>query len=457
MKFGLPVWHGNIESIESEIRRAYLLGFDYVEISLDYPWPETLSKSRIKKIVGLARDLGIGIAFHAPPEGVDIGSPFPETRKNSVKFLLFLVKWSKQFGPLYLNFHGSAGEQFSPSDDDLFLGAVLSATRRSAREISSGARKLRVPVTFENTPDPIFGISRNIDFILGSGVSLCLDIGHSEIINCVSKKVLGKEDRQYKKWAKLSGKRILTIHLHKVKRGSDHYPFSKKDRELGKGYGALARNSRAKFTTIEIMKEEHGAVHKVSDRTMKSCLEAARSWTGEEGEDPGKKFVYSVKREHLSFLRSSGRGKIVSGEIREADLPKGRRIIVVGDECSAKIPVSSVFSLFYDGKTRRRKVSSKKLERLSSFRLPEIRVENPRGKITKELWNASKTALAKRTKVFVKGEEDLATLAIIAIAPLGTVVVYGIPLKGSCILTIGKEERERARELIGEGVDYAIS
>lgn len=278
MKFGLPVWHGNIESIEGEIRRANSLGFDYVEISLDCPWPETLSKSRIKKIVGLAQDLGIGIAFHAPSEGVDIGSPFPETRKTAVKFVLFLVKWSRQFSPLYLNFHGSAGEQFSPSEDDLFRGAVLSATRRSAREISSSARKLKVPVTFENTPDPVFGISGNIDFILGSGARFCLDMGHSEIINCISKKALGKEDRQYGKWAKLSGKRILTIHLHRVKRGRDHYPFSKKDRELGQGYGTLVRNSRAKFTTIEIMKEERGAVHKVSDRTMKACLETARMW-----------------------------------------------------------------------------------------------------------------------------------------------------------------------------------
>lgn len=178
---------------------------------------------------------------------------------------------------------------------------------------------------------------------------------------------------------------------------------------------------------------------------------------GKGGKKKIAETVYSIKPEHLPFLRSSGKGKVVSGEISALDLPNKGRIIVVGDECSAKIPVSSVFSLFYDGKTRRRKVSSKrKLERLSSFRQPEIEVENPKGKITKELWTASKTALAKRTKVFVRGEEDLAALAIIALAPLGTVVVYGIPLKGSCILTIGKEERERARKLIGEGVRYGI-
>ncbi|MFH0961374.1 MAG: TIM barrel protein [archaeon] len=280
MKFGLPVWYGNISSIEDEIERAASLGFDYVEVSLDYPWPELLGKRDIEKILFTARKEGIEFAFHAPPEGIEIGSPWQELRISSVNFLKNLLKWTKQFKPAYFNFHGDCGETLG-ADNLVWLSAVLNSSRKSCFELGRFSKKLGIPATFENTPDPIFGLASNNDFILeATGIGLCFDFGHSTIVNKLSRKAVEREDRSPKDWGRTYGKRIRALHLHAVKGLGDHYPFSSGNTELRRQFKQLIKGARAGHTLIEVMKESKGRVRKVSDKTFRNCLETARKWAG---------------------------------------------------------------------------------------------------------------------------------------------------------------------------------
>jgi len=80
----------------------------------------------------------------------------------------------------------------------------------------------------------------------------------------------------------------------------------------------------------------------------------------------------------------------------------------------------------------------------------KIKVKNPPGMITRELWNAVATAYAenKNTLIEVDGEEDLAALPAIYLAPENTTVIYGLRNKGMVVVKVGSEERKKVKEFL---------
>ena len=74
-------------------------------------------------------------------------------------------------------------------------------------------------------------------------------------------------------------------------------------------------------------------------------------------------------------------------------------------------------------------------ERFSKHRQPEVHVDNPPSQITQGLWDAIADAYAnpRNLRIVVSGEEDLAALVCIALAPENTTVIYGIPGIGAAI------------------------
>ena len=79
-----------------------------------------------------------------------------------------------------------------------------------------------------------------------------------------------------------------------------------------------------------------------------------------------------------------------------------------------------------------------------------ISVENPAGSITKALWNAVRDAVRSdtRTRIEVSGEEDLASLVAIAMAPEGAHVVYGLPGIGMTVVRVDRDTRAYASDAI---------
>ncbi len=81
-----------------------------------------------------------------------------------------------------------------------------------------------------------------------------------------------------------------------------------------------------------------------------------------------------------------------------------------------------------------------------------IKVRNPAGMITRELWNAIATAYTKDKSILieVEGEEDLAALPAIYLAPDNTTVIYGLPSKGMVVVEVGEEERKKVGNFLKE-------
>ncbi|WP_435347825.1 GTP-dependent dephospho-CoA kinase family protein [Haloarchaeobius sp. HRN-SO-5] len=93
---------------------------------------------------------------------------------------------------------------------------------------------------------------------------------------------------------------------------------------------------------------------------------------------------------------------------------------------------------------------------------PDLTVSNPAGTVTEELVVAIRDSLADgtATTIFVEGEEDLATLPAVLLAPDGASVVYGQPGEGMVHVRVTPESRARMRALVERmdgDVDRALS
>jgi hypothetical protein len=93
----------------------------------------------------------------------------------------------------------------------------------------------------------------------------------------------------------------------------------------------------------------------------------------------------------------------------------------------------------------RKEVSEEVKNKLVGFDGPPIVVRNPAGFITNELVAAVKKAVEdKKGKIFVDGEEDLAALVVMVVAPKGSVLVYGQPNEGMVFVELDDVIRKRA-------------
>lgn len=133
-------------------------------------------------------------------------------------------------------------------------------------------------------------------------------------------------------------------------------------------------------------------------------------------------------------------------------------IITVGDQVTktahtiSLAPKLSIIDFYVNRK--------KKYSRLTEFNFKAeilhdikcnglIRVKNPAGMITEELISSVHKALraviseGRAHLIFVDGEEDLAGLPAVLLAPLGSVVLYGQPGKGIVAVEVNEKIKER--------------
>lgn len=79
-----------------------------------------------------------------------------------------------------------------------------------------------------------------------------------------------------------------------------------------------------------------------------------------------------------------------------------------------------------------------------------VEVTNPAATITAELVQAIQQGIEGdgTTRIEVDGEEDLAVLPAVLLAPEGATVVYGQPGEGMVALNVGRDARETCLELL---------
>jgi len=132
----------------------------------------------------------------------------------------------------------------------------------------------------------------------------------------------------------------------------------------------------------------------------------------------------------------------------------GEPLVAVGDVVTAHLAAAGVVPAVavVDGLTEREDVTDEVAARVGRVgeTAREVRVENPAATLTRELLVALRDALAdpEPTILVVDGEEDLATLPAVAVAPVGASVVYGQPGEGMVHATVTDGRKAEMRDLL---------
>jgi len=137
-----------------------------------------------------------------------------------------------------------------------------------------------------------------------------------------------------------------------------------------------------------------------------------------------------------------GDGKKTTEQILSA-MGNPKKLITIGDittfnmlQCG-RIPDISVV----DEKTQREAVSNNIIKGIRHSNFKTLRVSNPPGFVTVELISMLSEAIDSDVpvQIMVDGEEDLAALPAIILAPISSVVLYGFPNKGAIMVKVTSE------------------
>lgn len=146
-----------------------------------------------------------------------------------------------------------------------------------------------------------------------------------------------------------------------------------------------------------------------------------------------------------------GNGPETSRRILE-ELNNPTKIICVGDIVTfnllnaGRIPDIS----FVDERTKRIPASEKILKGTKHPDFKTITIKNPPGVITEELIQEVSRAMKSKhpVRIFIDGEEDLAALPAIALAPLSSVVIYGMPEEGAVVVRVTEKKKKEIQSLL---------
>ncbi len=134
------------------------------------------------------------------------------------------------------------------------------------------------------------------------------------------------------------------------------------------------------------------------------------------------------------------------------DIGNPVRLITVGDITTFNllkegiIPDVSVI----DNRTKRGPISDNVIHGILHPKFNQVTIENPPGMLTKELIDALSKAIESDipTQIIVQGEEDLAALPAILLAPEPSVVIYGFPEKGAVLVKVTDSKKKEIKDIL---------
>jgi hypothetical protein len=147
-------------------------------------------------------------------------------------------------------------------------------------------------------------------------------------------------------------------------------------------------------------------------------------------------------------------GKLFPGSgpeiYEEADkaisMRKPPRVIFVGDAVARNAVTKGIRRdvMIIDNKEKRTQTKP-----LDAYAKRTFRARNDPGSIGSQAWAAVEEAIESGdAMVIIEGEEDLLTLVAMAVAPLGSFVIYGQPGEGLVIVDVDSSARKSACALL---------
>jgi len=149
-------------------------------------------------------------------------------------------------------------------------------------------------------------------------------------------------------------------------------------------------------------------------------------------------------------------GLLVNEEELLRLLLKEEHIVSVGDQVTYTLLKNDIEPIFcvVDFKTKRNRCSNDIKEKIQSFGKKRVLITNPPRCISVSLWNVIETAFDNLEKgslrIEIDGEEDLAALPAILLAPRDVTIIYGLPNKGVLVVKATKENKRKVKEILNK-------
>ncbi|MDH5815351.1 MAG: sugar phosphate isomerase/epimerase [Candidatus Nezhaarchaeota archaeon] len=263
MLIGFPLWLGDRKRFEAKVKEAHDAGFDFIELSFDYPWPipDYLTPKRIAKFI---QDTGLDLAIHGSWRDIRLASPIDQVREASLDYVLRTLEMAKELEPRYVVFHVSTDQAVKEVEELEQL--AINAALQSVKRIADLALKLGITVLIENTPLQFSSSIEQMKRIVLSveGLNVCLDIGHAQIQAMkLNNHVKVSVSDIVKKWVEELGSRILGVHVHdcviRRSRIDEHITPSTNSQSIRSLMDIVrSGNLRLKFAVIEAFKDVEG-------------------------------------------------------------------------------------------------------------------------------------------------------------------------------------------------------
>ncbi|RLF28209.1 MAG: DUF359 domain-containing protein [Thermoplasmata archaeon] len=149
-------------------------------------------------------------------------------------------------------------------------------------------------------------------------------------------------------------------------------------------------------------------------------------------------------------------GKLITDEKKLIKLlKKEKHVVSIGDLVTYTLLKNNINPVIciVDYIIKRKKYSSTNMkEAIQQFKGKHIKIRNPPGFITDELWKAIESAYKELDKnhicIEVEGEEDLAALPAILLAPKDVTIIYGLPNKGVLVVKATSEHKKKVKEVL---------
>ena len=125
------------------------------------------------------------------------------------------------------------------------------------------------------------------------------------------------------------------------------------------------------------------------------------------------------------------------------------RLIAVGDIVAGELLAGGLRPdvVVVDFKVMRAPVDDKTRRTIDAHEVRTLRVKNPAGAITPELYSTFES-IRPPVKIIVEGEDDLATLPAVLTAPIGSVVAYGQPNEGMVLIEVTEQKKNEFQKLL---------
>ena len=134
-------------------------------------------------------------------------------------------------------------------------------------------------------------------------------------------------------------------------------------------------------------------------------------------------------------------------------LKEEEHIVSVGDQVTYTLLKHNIEPIFciIDFKIKRNRYPDDIKDKIQSFG-KRVMIKNPPGCISSDLWDVIETAFNNLGKdslrIEVDGEEDLAALPAILLAPRDVTIIYGLPNRGVVVVKTSKENKRKVKEIL---------